>query len=272
MYEDRLAEGIMLGQNSVANRDNNGWGNDGMAFLWILVILAMFGGFGNGFGGFGNNAAGLNGVLTRGDLCQDMNFNDLENGVRGISQGICDSTFALNNTMTNGFAGVQQTLCQGFNGVNTSILTSANETQSSIANLGFQLQQCCCDLRAGQADIKYALAQDTCALQNTMNNNTRDIITSQQAGTQRILDFLCQEKINGLQAENAQLTAQLSQNAQTNAIVSALSPKVPVPAYPVFAPNTSFAYPSGVSFGVNGNNGCGYGYNNSGCGCGCGCN
>lgn len=95
-----------------------------------------------------------------------------------------------------------------------------------------------------------------------MNNNTRDIITSQQAGTQKILDFLCQEKISGLQAENAALTAQLSQNAQTNAIVSALAPKAPVPAYPVF-PATSFAHPTGVSFGIDGN--CGCGCNSCGC-------
>lgn len=86
-----------------------------------------------------------------------------------------------------------------------------------------------------------------------MNNNTRDIIQSQQNGTQKILDFLCQEKISGLQAENAALTAQLSQNAQTNAIVNQLKP-CPIPAYITCNPYES-AY--------------GFGRNNCGCGCGC---
>lgn len=100
------------------------------------------------------------------------------------------------------------------------------------------------------------MATNTCALQNTMNNNTRDIIQSQQAGTQRILDYLCGEKISALQSENATLTAQLSQNAQTNKIISTLLP-VAKPAYITCSPYQS-------AFGYNG------GFNN-GCGCGCGC-
>lgn len=207
----------------------------------------------------------LSGALTRGDLCQDMNFNDLQNGVRNV-----------NDSVNLGFANLNSTIChqeyetamllnnmnvsnmQQFNAMNVSNLQSANALQSQIAN-------CCCDLRAGQAQTRYEMAQNTCAIQNTLNSNTRDIIESQNAGTQRILDYLCAEKISALQTENAVLTGQISQAAQTNAIISALAPKTPIPAYPVF-PTTSFAYPTGVSFGINGLNGYG-----NGCGCGCGC-
>lgn len=255
---DNLAVGYALGRDANDN-NNNGWGQDGWWF--IIILFAMFGGWGNGFGGFGGN----NGALTRNDLCQEFSFNDLQNGVRGISNGICDSTFALNNTMTNGFAGVQSALCQGFNGINTSILTTANATQNGIADLGYKLQDCCCGINRAIDGVNYNMATNTCALQNTMNNNTRDIIQSQQAGTQRILDYLCNEKISALQSENAALTAQLSQNSQTsniiNTLTNTLAPRS-IPAYITCSP-----YESIYGYGRNG-----YGYNNNGCGCGCGCN
>lgn len=89
---------------------------------------------------------------------------------------------------------------------------------------------------------------------------TCDLITNANANTQRIIDYLSSEKLATLQAENAGLKAQISNDMQTASIVNALAPKAPIPAYPVF-PTTSFAYPSGVTFGVNGNNGCGCGNN-----------
>lgn len=235
MYnEDNLATGYMIGRDG----SNNGWG-DGAGWIWIIVLFALFGWGGNGFGGFGNN-----GALTRGDLCQDMNFSDLENAVRGVQQGLCDGFYAMNTGMLNGFAGVQQTLCQGFNGVNTAILTSANQTQQGISNLGFQLQSCCCDLARGQDRIACESA-----------TNTANIIQAGNANTQRILDFLCQEKISSLQAENSALTAQLSQNAQTSTIINTLMP-VAKPAYITCSP-----YESAFGYGRN-----------SGCGCNsCGC-
>lgn len=223
---DSFAEGYAIGRDS-GTSNGGAWGNDGMAFLWILVILAMFGGFGNGWG---NNSGG---ALTRGELCQDMNFNDLQSAVRGISNGICDSTFALNNTMTNGFAGVQQSLCQGFNG-----------TQREISNLGFELQSCCCGINRAIDGVNYNMAKNTC-----------DIIQAGNANTQRIIDFLTTDKIASLQSENAALTAQLSQNAQTASIVSQLRP-CPVPAYITCSPFESV-------YGYN----TGYGRNNNGCGC-----
>lgn len=237
MYErdDSFGVGYALGQDS--NR-NNGNGMFGDSWAWWIIILLIFGWGGNGFGGWGGGN-GMNGALTRGELCQDMNFNDLQSAVRGVSQGICDSTFALNNTMTNGFAGVQQTLCQGFSGVNTGLMQQGYETRLGINGLSNQLAQCCCDLRAGQADIKYTMAKDTCDITNAINGST-----------QQILGFLTQEKIAALQSENAALTAQLSQNAQTQTLINTLRP-CPVPSYQVCSP-----FESVYGAGRQGNCGC----------------
>lgn len=271
------------------NNCNNGWGGDGAWLIWIVLIFAMFGWGGNGWGGgFGGNGAGIQGALTRADLCQDMNFGQLENGVRGISQGICDSTFALNNTMTNGFAGVNQSLCQGFNGVNTNIMQGNFGLQQAINNVAVanmqgqnalqaQISGCCCDAQRAIDGVNYNMATNTCAITNQMNNNTRDIIESQNAGTRAILDYLCQEKISDLQAENQTLKLAASQadqnnfiaatqSAQTAELIRRLGADCPQPAY-VVQPPQPVTFPTNCCGGVNTFNG-GFG---NGCGCNSGC-
>lgn len=248
----------------IGNSNNNG-AMDGFGGWWgiiaLVAVAAIFGGgWGNGFGFGGGNAGG---ALTRGELCQDMNFNDLQSAVRGVSQGICDSTFALNNTITNGFSGVQQTLCQGFNGVNTGLMQQGYETRLGINNLSAQLADCCCktnnNITSGFGDLKYQLAADTCDIKQAIG-----------AQTQQILGFLTQEKISALQAENQTLkfaasqTAQnafivANQEAQTAELIRRLGRDCPIPAYVVPNPNCCYGNPVGVNYG--GNN----------CGCGCGC-
>lgn len=238
---DGFAEGFVMGRDG---NNGNGFGNDSNAFLWILVILAMFG-FGRGSWGNDNgNGMGFTGGYDLGKLATT---ND-------VASGFSTSTIMSNQgdiklALQNGFAAGQQTMCQGFSGVNQSIMSSGYDIQTAIANLGYQLQSGCCDVRQGISDLKYQMASDTCS-----------IIQAGNANTQRIIDHLTSDKISSLQSENAALTAQLSQNSQTRTILDAIRP-APVPAYPVFAPNTSFAYPSGVAFGVNGYNGncaCGF--------------
>lgn len=218
MYVEGDVPNVVNGGNNGGN--GFGWGGD----AWVLIILfaLIFGWGNNGWGGNGGN----NGALTRGDLCMDMNFNGLENSVRGIQQGICDSTFALNNTIVNGFNQVQQTQCAGFSGLTQAISTQGYESRLATQNLSAQLASCCCDLKSAIAD-----------------------------NTSAVLGFLTNEKITGLQAENAALTAQLSQNSQTNQIINALRP-VAQPAYITCSP-----FESMYGFGRNNN-----------CGCGCGCN
>ena len=217
-----------------SNRGNNdGFGGDGWGWIWLILIFAIFGGWGNGFGFGGNggtNTPGFQGFATRSDIDAALSTQGIENGITGI--------------------GTQ--LCNGFNGVN-----------SNIANLASQMASCCCDLKQGQGEISYNIAAQTNILQNTMNNGFRDVIEAQNAGTQRIVDLITQDKIQSLQTELQSAQLQLSNAAQTNNIVNALRP-TPVPSYPVMSPYTSIINPTGFTFGVAGN-GCGY----SACGCGC---
>lgn len=224
-----------------------GWGN---------------GGFGGGWGG---GSAGLQGALTRGDLCSEFSFNDLQNAVRGVQQGICDSTFALNNTIVNGFNGVSSAICnlgyeqaQLHNGTQMAIMQGQNALQSQIAS-------CCCENRAAIADVKYQMATDTCAIQNQMATSTRDIIDSQRDGTRAILDWLCNKETADLRAENQALRLSASQSKQNDYLIQRLAPS-PVPAYPA-CPVGGYGY----GYGSYGSFPYGTSYN-SGCGCGCGCN
>lgn len=218
------------------SNNNNGFGNGWEGLIGLALVAGLFdGGFGFG-GGRGNN-----GALTRGDLCQDMNFSDLESAVRGVSQGICDSTFALNNTITNGFANVQSSLCQGFYATQTGIMQNGYETRNAINGVSSQIASCCCELGR-------QIEQTNCNITNAINGST-----------QQILGFLTQEKISSLQAENAALTSQLSQNAQTQTLINTLRP-CPSPSYIVCSPYESIY---GAGYNRQGNN--------CGCGCGCGC-
>ena len=249
-YSDGLASGLAIGQGN----SNNGWGNGawGAEWLWIIVLFALFGNNGWGFGGNGYGGGNLNYELGKVATSNDVAVGFAQN-----------ATLSSLNDLKLGQAGIQQTLCQGFGGVNTAILQSTNTLQNAICQLGYEQQNCCCQTQRAIDGVNYNMAQNTCNITNAINTSTRDIIDSQRDGTNAILNFLTQEKISSLQAENAQLTAQLSQNAQTRTLIDTLRP-CPQPAYITCSP-----YESVYGVGRNGYGyGCGY---NSGCGCGCGC-
>lgn len=238
--------------------NGNGFGGDGWGWIWIILIFAIFGGWGNGFGFGGNggaNSPGLQGLATRADINEGFALNNLQGGINAIQQGVCDSTYALNNAITNGFNNTNMGMMQGFNGV-----------ERGFCNLSAQLAQCCCDNREAIAQVRYDMATQACDTRNTIQNSTRDIIEGQNAGTRAILDFLTQDKIASLQAENQSLkfqasqTAQnayitASQDAQTAELIRRLGADCPQPAYVVQPPQP-------VTFPNFCNTGC-----NSGCGC-----
>ena len=211
------------------NRNNDGFG-DGNGW-WIILFLLICGwggyGFGGGYGGGGFNSPAGQGFATRSDIDAALATQGIESGITGIGSQLC-----------NGFAGVN----------------------SAIANLGYQNQQCCCDLKQAIGDVNYNMAAQTNILQNTVNNGFRDVIEAQNAGTQRIIDTITQDKIQSLQTELQSAQLQLSNQAQTTNIINALRP-TPTPSYPVMSPYTSIINPTGFTFGVNG---CGC---NTGCGC-----
>ena len=239
------------------NRNNDGWG-DGCGW-WILIILfALWGN--NGWGGFGNNGNGaLQGYATQADIQRGFDTQSIVGKLDGITNGLCDGFYAQNTALMNGFHGVDNAICnlgyqtqQGFNNTNVTLMQGQNALQAQLAD-------CCCQNREAIAQVRYDMAQDTCALQNTMNSNTRDIIESQNAGTRAVLDYLCQEKIASLQAENNDLRRAASQDrqsallttamsAQTQQIINAVNP-APIPSYQVPNPN--------VYYGCGCNTGCG---------------
>lgn len=243
------------------NNGNNGFGGDWGAWIVFFLIFAMFGwgGFGGFGGGFGANGAGLQGALTRADINEGFALNNLQSGITAIQQGICDSTYALTNAVNSGFNSTQMGMMQGFNGV-----------ERGFCNLSSQLSDCCCQTQRAIDGVNYNMAKNTCDLQNTMNVNTRDIIDSQNAGTRAILDYLCQEKISDLQAENQTLklaASQANQNATLMAAMDANTAQIirrtgndcPIPAY-VVQPPAQVTFPTNCCGQFNGggwNNGCG---------------
>ena len=238
----------------VMNGNNSGgfggmWG-DG---LWAIIILAMLGfggyGYGGGFGGFGGGV-GLNGALTRAELYDGFATQNIDSAVRGVQQGICDSTYALNNTLMSGFHGVDRGLC----------------------DIGHQISDCCCTTQRNIDSVRYDMATGFCNLGNPIQNTTRAIIDSQNAGTRAILDFLTNDKIESLRSENQSLrfaASQASQNAfitanqeaQTAELIRRLRTPEAVPAYVVPNPNCCYGNPLGIGYGQ--------GYSGNGCGCGC---
>ena len=238
-------------------------GGDGWAsIIWVIVILAIFGGnWGNGFG-FGNNGGNLNAALTRGELCQDMNFQDLESGVRGIQQSLSDG-FALQNVnFTDRLDNLSTQVATGFDAVNLAIVNDGYQTrnaatQNMIANMQntFAIQNaiqgCCCDMKSNFAQIAYNQATDTCAIQNSISNAARDITQNANDNTKAILDFMVQDKIDTLQRENSELRLRASQEAQNNYLVNELRPCAK-PAYITCNP-----YTSSYGIGMNGCCGCG---------------
>ena len=235
-----MAEGNDFFTGYLSGKSENG--NGGMfggggweGIIGLVVILALLGGCLGFGGGLFGGGSGIQGMATRADINAGFQSNDLQNGIRGIERGLCD-----------GFYGVQT----GFN------------------NLSAQLAQCCCDNRAAISDLKFTAAQEACATRNLMQNNTRDIIDAQNAGTRAILDFMVQEKLPSKDARIAQLENQIALSNQTAVyradldatraeLLRRLGAECPTPAYLVQPPTP-------VNFPVNG---CGTVQFGSNCGC-----
>lgn len=267
---------------------NNGFGGFGGDWGWIilLLLLAGGGGWGNGFGGYGggfgnmyefpwllNGQQGINANTNNGfqNAMLNDNITSVRDGISALSTQLCGCCGDMQMALANGFNGVEQganarqianmqtdfamqnAMNQGFNGVN-----------SNLAN-------CCCENRLGIADLKYTVATENCADRSALNEGVRDIIASQTAGTQRILDQLCNDKIDAKNDTIAQLRQELlyargqasqieqtallrqGQEAEVDALYNRLS-NCPVPTTPVYGRTPIFTC----------NN------NNNTCGCGCG--
>lgn len=263
--------------------NNNSRGNGDMfgenSWLWIIVLF-LFAGWGNG-NGWGNrggndptpiivNGGGGNGYETRNAVADGFALNNLDSGIRAIQQGICDATYALNNTLQGGFAGVNTNIMQGNNALGMNLMQGFNGVERQLCNMASQNQQCCCDtnraIERGFADTAYETARNFCNVQNQIERSTRDITENANGNTRAILDFLTQDKIETLRNENQALrfaASQAEQNAfisanqtaQTAELIRRLGADCPTPAY-VVQPPTPVTFTSG-SCGTYGRSGCG---------------
>lgn len=283
--------GYMGGNGGFGNSFGGDWG-------WIILLLLLAGGngWGGGFGGgFGNAQLGYDFPwLMNGQQGINNNVSDgfrdaqLHDSVTSVRDGIS----ALSTQLCGCCGDIQNSLCNGFNGVNMSVNNAQNAiaqqlytnqiadlnrsfdaqtaTTAGMNAIGMSLQNCCCENRAGIADLKYTVATENCADRAALSDGVRDIIASQTAGTQRILDQLCQDKIDAKNDEIAQLRQQLnmadlraSQTAQNAFISQGFSNEVdalynrlsncPVPTTPVYGRTPIFTC------------------NQNQCGCNCGC-
>lgn len=230
--DNEFATGYALGQNDSNSHNNGGmFGGDWGGLLGLIVIAALFGGGFGGFGFGGGGGAALQGIATRADINEGFAFNNLQNGVLAIQQGLCD-----------GFYGVQ----------------------GQLANMAAQQASCCCEtqrlIERGFADTNYNLATQACDTRNLIQTTTRDLIDNQNANFRALMDYQVQREMREKDAKIAELqnaASQAAQNnylaalsdAQTAELIRRINP-TPVPAYTVPAP-----YPYGG------------GWNNCGCGC-----
>lgn len=225
-----------------ANSYGGGMGMWGENWIWIIVLFL----FGWGRNGFGNGNGG--GVMDGYVLTSD--FASVERKLDSIANGICDSTFALNNAITGGFATTTQAINTGFGNAELSRANQQAALMQQLNAMQMQAANCCCENRAAIAQVRYDMATQACDTRNTVNTAARDIIDANNQNSRAILDFLTQSKLSDLQTENQNLKLAASQAAQNNYLISQLRP-CPSPAYITCNPWA----------------GSGYG----GCGSGCGC-
>ena len=227
------------------NNDNDGmFGGDG---AWWIIILLLFGWGGRGFGfgggyGAGQGGCGCSPCATQTDLAAGFNNSAVLNNLDGIENALCQ-----------GFNGVNTALLQGFAGVDNAVCTLGYNMQGGFNALGHQISDCCCQTQRAIDRVAYENQANTCALQNTINGTTRDIIENANANSRAILDFLTQDKIATLTAENQSLKFQASQTAQnafiqanqeaqTAELIRRLGADCPSPAYIVPNPNCCYQY------------------------------
>lgn len=291
----------------VAPAYGGGYGNNGGFFggdwAWILLLL-LIGGNGWGMGGFGMGGMWPMMMGMGGGFGLDYLYPWLNNS-QHISDGFRDqqlqtSISSLQNSVTSGFGDVQNSLCSGFAGVNAGIANAAAQAEISanarqMANMqqlfGIQSaqQQCCCDTRAGIADLRYTVATEACADRAAVGDalqavtmqgvqNTNALMTTLRDGIQSIKDELCADRLDAERRDNANLRAELmyargqadrvaqtadiraSQATTANQLISELR-SCPIPAQPVAGNTPLFSCNPGFNNGGCGCNGNGFGFN-----------
>ena len=248
-----------------------GFGGDGA--IWIILIIALLGGFNNGNGGFGgwggnNDFAWLsNGQKDIMNQTSDgFNSLHLSNQVEGIRDDVND----IQNAICNSTASVTSAINNGFYNSEISAANRQMANMNTAFDLSRQFADCCCENRLGIANLNSTILSENCADRAALADGLKDVLINQTANTQRILDQLCNDKIDAKNEKIADLERQLSmkdlqasQVAQNAFIAQGFANEVdalynrlnscPVPSTPVYGRTAIFSCPQ--------NNGCGCGYN-----------
>lgn len=255
-----------------------GFGGDGA--IWIILIIALLGGFNNGNGGFGNGFDNGYAWLSNGqkdimnNTTDGFNSLHLSNQVEGIRSDVND----IQNAICNSTASVTSAINNGFYNSEIAAANRQMANMNTAFDLSRQFADCCCENRLASCQTQNAIVSEAAATRFADANNTRDIITNQTQGTQAILDKLCQleldgvkaqvdaknDRINDLQRELQMADLRASQTAQNAFISQGFANEVdqlynrlsncPVPSTPVYGRTPIFTC---------NNNGCGCnGYNN----------
>ena len=243
-------------------RNNDGmFGGDGSWWIIVLFIFAFFGWGNNGWGNNGNGGGYASTAATQADIQRGFDNSAVISKLDGINNGLCDGFYAVNNGMLTGFNGINTNIMQTGFGIQQAINADTVANMQNTNALQAQLANCCCETREAIQGVNYNMAQNTCALQNTMNNSTRDILDNQNSNTRAILDYLCQKETADLRAENQALklaASQSNQNAVLQAAMDANTAEIlrrtaplPVPAYQVPNPNTYYGCGCGCNTGCN---------------------
>ena len=213
MEDSNFATGYAVGRDSNGGYGNNGiFGND---WAWIVILL-LFGYGGRGFGGFGGFGGGFGGgcgspCATQADVRAAVDQQTLISKLDQQTYGLADSTYAINNTINSNFRGVDNAIC-----------TLGYNVQSGFNSLGHQLSDCCCATQRAIDSVKYENATNTCAIQNTIQNTTRDVLENANANSRAILDALNANYIRTLEQENNSLRLSASQSAQNAVLMAAM--------------------------------------------------
>lgn len=248
MSDDNFSMGYAMGQSNGNCNNGGGWGMNGWGdWIIILLLFCCFGG-GFGFGGFGGfgGGAGLQGMATRADINEGFALENITSGIRAIQQGICDSTYALNNTITSGFNATQQGMAQGFNATQVAMMQGFNGVDRGFCNLSSQLSDCCCTTQRAIDGLNYNLATQSCDTRNLIQSTTRDLIDNQNANFRALMDYQVQREMRDKDAQISELQRASSQDrqnayittamaAQTQTLIDRINP-YPVPSYHVPAP------------------------------------
>lgn len=290
---------------SPAGNFGGGFGNGGFGgdWGWIILLLLLAGNGGWGMGGFGggygnayefpwlfNGQQGINNNVSSGfrDAQLQDSITSVRDGISSLSTQLCNCCGNIAQQLCSGFAGVTSSVTGAQNAIAQQLYTNQladlqrsfdaqTATTQGMNTIGMSLQNCCCENRAGIADLKYTVATENCADRTAAYQNTRDIIDSQTRGTQAILDKLCQleldgvkaqvdaknDQIRGLQSQLNMADLRASQTAQNAFISQGFANEVdalynrlnncPVPTTPVYGRTPIFTCNQ-----------------NQGCGCGCG--